>query len=104
MKTLIFLAFTLGLSALIEPNYKDNLEITDNNVKVVFNDKLNFNDMVAIKLELEQNNIHIAYNNMKFDAFGKLQDIDYEITSLNSGKSIDAEDLAPENSIKIEKL
>lgn len=96
MKTLIFLIFTLGLSIFTDPSYKDNLQVTDDSVKVVFDDNLSFNDLVAIKMHMAEKDIHITYNYMAFNSFGKLKSLDYNIISkakqtkdiydLNSGK------------------
>jgi hypothetical protein len=104
MKTLIFLIFTLGLSVLTDPAYKDNLHITDDNVKVVFDDNLSLNDLVAIKLHLAEKDIHITYNYMNFNSLGKLKSLDYNIIS-NARQTKDTYDLTSgKEEILIERL
>lgn len=104
MKTLIFLIFTLGISVLTDPTYKDNLYVTDDNVKVVFDDNLSFNDLVAIKLHLAEKDIHITYNYMTFNSVGKLNSLDYNIKS-NSKQTTDTYELTSgKEEIFIEKL
>lgn len=104
MKTLIFLIFTLGLSILTDPAYKNNLQITDDNVKVVFDDNLSFNDLVAIKMHLAEKDILITYNFMDFNSSGKLKSLDYNIKS-NASQTKDSYDLTSgKEEIIIKKL
>lgn len=104
MKILVFLIFTLGLAVLTEPAYKSNLYITDNNVKVVFDENLSLIDLVAIKQHLEDKNIHLTYNYMDFNSLGKLKSLDYNIIS-NANETRDTYDLnSGKEEIFIERL
>lgn len=49
----------------------------DSKIEVVFNRKLDFNDIVKIKLDLSQKGIIINFKQLEFDEQGKLNGIDF---------------------------
>lgn len=88
MKTLIVIIFALGLTVINKPAYLSNMDINDNKIKVVFDENMKFNDLVAVKLKLESRNIHMTYDNLIFDRKGYLKELSYDYKSKNEKQKL----------------
>lgn len=76
MKTIIFF---LLVSFISPPVNNGNIEISDEKVKVIFNRKTSFNELVKIKLDLAEKGITINYKKIVFTDFDELNEISFQV-------------------------
>ena len=76
MKTVLIM-FLLGIVVpLMSPQ---NVEITEERIKVTFTNLDEFNDLVKVKLDLADVGISIKYKKLVFNGFGNLIEIGFEV-------------------------
>ena len=89
MKTFMKLSFLFILPLFLTSFTKSN--VNDEKIGVFFSNRLDFNDLVKMKLDLSQKQIIVNYQTLEFDKSGKLKSIDFEVISegkyCGSGKS-----------------
>jgi hypothetical protein len=99
-KVLLFLfAFTIlsGFGPSTDPSH--GLTVENERIEVIFNSKVDFNDLVNIKLELSEHGIYLDYKRIVYDDYGQLREISFEV-DCNDGFSGSARSDKIENHFK----
>ena len=105
MKNVAFLFICLGLTFLTSSFARFSpINSNDEKIDVYFSNKLDFNDLVKMKLDLSQKQVIVNYQTLEFDNNGKLKSIGFGVISegkyCGSGKT---NNLTKEYGFRIDK-
>lgn len=78
---ILFVAVLLIISTSFKLNKSLNTSSGKENVEVIFNHKLTFNDVVKLKLDLSEKGLTLTYRKLIFDENSKLTAIDFSVKS-----------------------
>ncbi len=81
---------------LLSFNRNPNQSIEDSFIEVYFSNKLEFNDLIKIKLDLSEKGIRVNYKKLEFTEDGKLSSINYKVTADKVGGSDQTDSLTEE--------
>ncbi len=83
MEKLINLTFALLITMAVNTTgycaKNEHIKTEKDRIEVVFNRKMNFNDLVKIKLDLAEKGITITYRMLKFDMEGGLESLNFSV-------------------------